>query len=79
MACQDAVFDRASMERKSKMRAAVIEGKYVAIIIHDEQGTVSAANDDLTRGPQLLQGRRANEVIAAIPRGFFGPTFGHEN
>ena len=36
MAGQDAVFDRASMERKSKMGTAVIEGKHLPIIIDDE-------------------------------------------
>jgi hypothetical protein len=62
MASQDTVFDRASMERKSKVRAAVIEGKHFPISTHDEQGTASATNDDHPRGLQLLQHRHANEV-----------------
>jgi hypothetical protein len=33
------------LERKSKMGAAVIEGKHLPIIIDDEQRTASAAND----------------------------------
>src|SRR6266498_2974266 len=61
MAGQDAVFDRAAMERKSKMRAAVVEGKHPSIIIDDEQRTTSAANDQHTRGLKLLQRRHANE------------------
>jgi hypothetical protein len=36
MAGQDAVFDRASMERKSKMRTAVIQGKNLPMVIDDE-------------------------------------------
>ena len=54
MAGQDAVFDRASMERKSKMGAAVIEGKHLPIIMNDEQRTASTANDNHARGLQLL-------------------------
>ena len=33
------------MERKSKMRAAIIEGKQLPIIMNDEQRTASTAND----------------------------------
>jgi hypothetical protein len=36
MAGQDAVFDRASMERKSKMGTPVVEGKHLPIIIDHE-------------------------------------------
>jgi hypothetical protein len=36
MAGQDAVFDRASMQRKSKVRTTVIEGKHLPIIIDNE-------------------------------------------
>jgi hypothetical protein len=36
MAGEDAVFDRASMERKSKVGTAVIESKYLAVSIGDE-------------------------------------------
>ena len=62
MAGQDAVFDRAAMERKSKMRAAVVKGKHPSIIIDDEQRTASAANDQHTCGLKLLQRRHANEA-----------------
>ena len=62
MAGQDAVFDRASMERKSKMGAAVVEGKHPPIIIDDEQRTASAAKDQHTCGLKLFQRRHANEA-----------------
>ena len=75
MARQDAVFDRASMERKSKMGAAIIEGQHVAIFMDDEQWTASAANDDHTRGLQLLQRRHANEVSGVGGRAFADPYF----
>jgi hypothetical protein len=38
------------MERKSKMGAAVIEGKHLPMVIDDEYRTASAANDDHIRG-----------------------------
>ena len=57
------------MERKSKMGAAVIEGKHLPIIIDDEQWTASAANDDHARGLQLLQRRHANEVMEWVAKG----------
>ena len=65
MAGQDAIFDLAAMERKSKMRAATIEGKHLPIIMNDEQRTASTANNDHTRGLQLLQRRHANEITGA--------------
>jgi hypothetical protein len=77
MAGQDAVFDRASMERKSKMRATVIEGEHLPVIIDDEQPTASTANNDHTRGLQLLQRRHANEVGGAGGKLFADPYFRH--
>ena len=65
MTGQDAIIDRASMKRKSKMRAAVIEGKHLPIIMNDEQRTASTANNDHTGGLQLLQRRHANEFSGA--------------
>jgi hypothetical protein len=62
MAGQDSVFDRAAVERKSKMGAAVVEGKHPPIIIDDEQRTASAANDQHACGLKLLQRRHANEA-----------------
>ncbi len=50
MAGQDAVFDRAAMEWESKMRAAIIEGKHLPIVMNDEQRTASTANNDHSRG-----------------------------
>ena len=78
MAGQDAVFDRASMERKSKMGAAVIEGKHLSIVIDDEQWTASAANDNHARSLQLLQRRHANEVIGVLGRALADRDFRHE-
>ena len=77
MAGQDAIFDRAAMERKSKMRAAIIEGKHLPIIMNDEQRTASTANNDHTRGLQLLQRRHANEISGAGGKLFADPYFGH--
>jgi hypothetical protein len=77
VAGQDAVFDRASMERKSKMGATVIEGKHLFIVIDDEQWTASAANDDHTRGLELLQRRHTNETSGAGGKLFADPYFGH--
>src|SRR6476646_11935317 len=77
MAGQDAVFDRAAMERESKMRAAIIEGKHLSIIINDEYRTAGAANDDHTRSLQLLQRRYANEISGAGGKLFADPNFGH--
>jgi hypothetical protein len=59
------------------MRAAVIEGKHLPVVIDNEKGTASAANDSLTRGPQLLQGRRANEVRRMGGKVLAGAHFGH--
>ena len=78
MAGQDAVFDRASMERKSKMGAAVIEGKHLPIIIDDEQWTAGAANDNHARALQLLQRRHTNEVIGVLGRALADREFRHE-
>jgi hypothetical protein len=65
------------MERKSKMGAAVVEGKHPPIIIDDEQRTASTANDDHTRGLQLLQRRHANEISRGVGKLFADPQFGH--
>ena len=65
------------MERKSKMRAAIIEGKHLPIIMNDEQRTASTANNDHTRGLQLLQRRHANEISGAGGKLFADPYFGH--
>src|SRR6476660_3506228 len=77
MAGQDAVFDRAAMERESKMRAAIIEGKHLSIIINHEQRAASTANNDHTRALQLLQRRHANEISGAGSKLFADPNFGH--
>ena len=77
MAGQDAIFDRAAMERKSKMRASIIEGEHLSIIINDEYRTAGAANDDHTRSFQLLQRRYANEISGAWGKLFADPYFGH--
>src|SRR4029077_4505855 len=77
MAGQDAVFDRAAMERESKMRAAIIEGKHLSIIINDEYRTAGAANDDHTHSLQLLQRRYANEISGAGGKLSADPYFGH--
>jgi hypothetical protein len=66
MAGQDAIFDRAAMERKSKMRAAIIEGKHLPIIMNDEQRTASTANNDHTRGLQLLQRRTRMKSVELV-------------
>src|SRR6476620_9885372 len=76
VAGQDAVFDRASMERKSKMRTTGIASKHLPIIIDDEQRTASPASDNHARGLQLLQCRHANEV-RGVGGAFADPHFGH--
>ncbi len=65
------------MERKSKMGAAVVEGKHLPILIDDEQRTASTANNDHARGLQLLQRRHANEVSGVGGRAFADQYFGH--
>jgi hypothetical protein len=77
MAGQDAVFDRASMERKSEMGAAIIEGKHLSIIIDDEQRIAGSANDEQARGLQLLQRRHANEISGARGKLIADVYFGH--
>ena len=77
MAGQNAIFDRAAMERKSKMRAAIIEGKHLPIIMNDEQRTASTTNNDHTRGLQLLQRRHANEISGAGGKLIADAYFGH--
>jgi hypothetical protein len=72
MAGQDAVFDRPTMQRKSKVRTAVVECKYLTAILYDEQWTASTANDNHARSLQLLQRRHANEVIGVLGRALIG-------
>ena len=66
------------MKRKSKMGTAVIEGKHLSIVVDNEQWTESAADDDQTRGLQLLQRRHANEISRAGSKLFADPNVGHE-
>jgi hypothetical protein len=73
MTGHDAVLDRASMQRKPKMRTAIIECKHLSIIIDDAQWAASTARDNLTRGLQLLKRRHANEVSSVFDRAFLGP------
>ena len=65
------------MERKSKMGAAIIEGKHLSIVIDDEQRIAGTANDEHTRGLQLLQGRHANEISGAGVKLIADAYFGH--
>jgi hypothetical protein len=77
MAGQDAIINRAPMEWKSKMWAAVIEGKHLPIIIDNEQRTASSANDDHARGLQFLQRRDSKEISREGGKVFADPHLGH--
>ena len=78
MTGQDSVFDRATMQRKAKVRTAIVERKHFTAIIYDEQWAVLAANDNHTRGLQLLQRRHANENIGVLGRALADREFRHE-
>src|SRR5262249_50089222 len=54
-----------------------IEGKHLPMVIDDKYRTASAANDDHTRGLQLLQRRHANEISGGGSKVFAGRYFGH--
>jgi hypothetical protein len=78
MAGQDAVFDRPTMQWKSQVRTAVVERKYLTAIMHDEQWTASAANDDHACSLQLLQRGHTNEVIGVLGRALADRESRHE-
>src|SRR5262249_59202337 len=62
---------------KAKMGAAVIEGEHPPIMIDDEQRTASSANNEHTRGLQLLQRRHSNEISGASGKLIADALFGH--
>ena len=63
VAGQNAIFDRAAVERETEVRATVIEREDAIPVVHDEQWAGPAMEDGHALGLQLLQSPGADPVI----------------
>ena len=66
VARQDAVLDRAAVQRKTEMRAPVVECEEFAPIMCDEQRTTAAVNDGHSPRLQLIQRADADPLIGRM-------------
>ncbi len=65
MAGQDAIGDRAAVQREAEMRAAIVERKDAAAIVDDEQRALAGLDDARAFGLELGQGAGAQPILAA--------------
>ena len=62
MAGQDAVLDAAAVERKTHMRAAIVEREDTPAVVDEEDRPMRPAHDEPPLGLQLLKAARADEI-----------------
>src|SRR5580704_3609310 len=62
VASQDAVLNAAPIQRKTHMRAAIVEREDMPALVHEEDRAMAAAHDKSPFGFQLFEGARAHEV-----------------
>jgi hypothetical protein len=62
VAGQDAVLDRPAVQRKTQVRATVIEREHAAVVVHDHERAVRPRRDDHRLCAQFLEGTNADEL-----------------
>ncbi len=66
VAGEDAVGDRAAMQREAQVRAAIVESEH-AVAVPDHQDRAAFALDhDHSLRPQLVEARDAHEALVAV-------------
>src|SRR5919108_2569261 len=68
VAGENTVFDRASIQRESHVRTAVIDGINVTIVVIDGNSMAAATHHDTAALPELTQGPYSNEVFNGCGR-----------
>ena len=66
MAGEDAVGDRAAVQREAQMRAAIVHGEHAALVVNDEDWAASAANHHPPLRLQLLDRPGADEIVLSF-------------
>ena len=66
MTGEDAVGDRAAVQRKAQMRAAIVHGEHAALVVDDEDRAASAANHHPPLRLQLLDRPGADEIVLSL-------------
>ena len=66
VAGEDAVLDRAAVERKAKVGTTVIEGQDLARVIDDEERRAGAAEHQFALGLELVQGADADQAVRCL-------------
>src|SRR5918994_918349 len=66
MAGEDAVGDRAAVQREAQMRAAIVHGEHAALVVDDEDRAAPAAHHDPPFRPELLHRPGADEIVLSL-------------
>jgi hypothetical protein len=62
VAGQNAILDAAPFERETHMRAAIVERKDVAALLHKEDRAVAAMHNEPPCGFQFIEAARVHEI-----------------
>jgi hypothetical protein len=66
MAREDAVGDRAAVQRKAQMRAAIVHGEHAALVVNHEDRAAPAAHHHPPLRPQFLDRPGADEIVLSL-------------